>query len=315
MLKACSESIFLFNAKVYKQIDGLAMGSPLAPLLANWFVAKIENDVLQNPTIQQPKFYRRYVDDIFAVFHCNKDKEIFFEHLNGAHKNLTFTMEEVSTSKNSLPFLDVEISISDNEYFETTIYRKPTNTNVLINFQAMAPKKWKSALLKCFLNRAHKICSTKELIHNEVNNIRRIFKSNGYPEEFVDTTIAAYAKKLDDTTNETNNEAVSKVNAEEKKAYMVLPYVGKCSHKLHHRIRREVGQHGLEILPAFRTTKVQSYFSLKTMTPPLFRKDVVYKFECPCDKGAQYIGETERQLFMRVKDRCTTSTKASVKTA
>ncbi|MEL6805942.1 MAG: hypothetical protein AAFO91_19435, partial [Bacteroidota bacterium] len=34
MLKVCSQSIFLFNEKVFKQIDGVAMGSPLAPLLA-----------------------------------------------------------------------------------------------------------------------------------------------------------------------------------------------------------------------------------------------------------------------------------------
>ena len=78
MLKACSESIFLFNKKVYKQIDGLAMGSPLAPILANWFVANIEDQILRNPSISQPKFYRRYVDDIFAVFECVQDKNNFF---------------------------------------------------------------------------------------------------------------------------------------------------------------------------------------------------------------------------------------------
>ena len=35
ILNLCSQSVFLYNNKVYKQIDGVAMGSPLAPLLAN----------------------------------------------------------------------------------------------------------------------------------------------------------------------------------------------------------------------------------------------------------------------------------------
>ena len=47
ILQLCSQSIFLYDEKVYKQIDGVAMGSPLAPILANWFVASKENYQLQ----------------------------------------------------------------------------------------------------------------------------------------------------------------------------------------------------------------------------------------------------------------------------
>ena len=34
---------FLFDGKVYDQIDGVAMGSPLAPVLANLFLGHYEN--------------------------------------------------------------------------------------------------------------------------------------------------------------------------------------------------------------------------------------------------------------------------------
>ena len=106
------------------------MGSPLASILANWFVAKVENDILDNPNIKQPKFYRRYVDDIFAIFESEEDKNIFYGHLNRAHKNLRFTMENMDNSSKSLPFLDINVRITDLNEFETTVYRKPTNTNV-----------------------------------------------------------------------------------------------------------------------------------------------------------------------------------------
>ena len=65
ILKTCSQSIFCFNNQVFKQIDGLSMGSPLAPLLANWFVSKLETNLLNEI---QPKMYTRYVDDIFTIF-------------------------------------------------------------------------------------------------------------------------------------------------------------------------------------------------------------------------------------------------------
>ena len=37
-LFATSHSHFIFNSKFYNQIDGVAMGSPLAPVLANIFM-------------------------------------------------------------------------------------------------------------------------------------------------------------------------------------------------------------------------------------------------------------------------------------
>ena len=92
---------------------------------------------------------------------------------------------------------------------------------------------------------------------------------------------------------------------------MVLPYVGRCSLKLHRRIKHEMQNYGVIIMPAYRTTKVGSYFSLKSKIPPLFKSDVVYQFICPCDKGTQYVGETERQLFKRLEEHTATSNTAS----
>ena len=40
---ATSQAHFLFNGKVFDQIDGVAMGSPLAPVLANLFLGRHEN--------------------------------------------------------------------------------------------------------------------------------------------------------------------------------------------------------------------------------------------------------------------------------
>ena len=65
---ATGETNFMFNGKIYDQIDGVAMGSPLTPILANIFIRRFEENAIQNYTGQMPSLYRRYVDDSFLIF-------------------------------------------------------------------------------------------------------------------------------------------------------------------------------------------------------------------------------------------------------
>ena len=51
-LFATSQTHFIFNSKFYKQIDGVAMGSPLAPVLADIFMAFYESKNLRAQTFR-----------------------------------------------------------------------------------------------------------------------------------------------------------------------------------------------------------------------------------------------------------------------
>ena len=77
----------MYKDALYKQVDGVAMGSPLGPSLANFFLGHIE----QNKLFQNNDFYLivylRYVDDILAVFEEGSTYHKFFELLNKQHPN------------------------------------------------------------------------------------------------------------------------------------------------------------------------------------------------------------------------------------
>ena len=312
ILKTCSKSIFVYNDKLYMQTDGVAMGSPLAPLLADWFVAKIENKILSDPDITcRPKFFRRYVDDIFTTFESTADRDEFFRILNNSHSNLKFTME---TTSDVLPFLDVGVSI-DKDVFHTQVYRKPTNTHVIMNYHSEAPLKWKRALIRTLLMRAHRISSCLELFLTEVETIKCILQKNSYPTAFIEKNVNEFFNRraINIATFEraTRKTATTQKSNDLKEAFLTIPYLGRSSIKLQRQIYNQMLKHHISIRTAYTTVKVSSYFGLKSKCSDLFKSNVVYQFTCSGDQSTSYIGESQRHLYKRILEHTEKSTSAS----
>ena len=90
----------MFNDVYYKQVDGVAMGSPLGPTLANFFLVYYESKWLQNcPKQFKPQFYGRYLDDIFVMLKKRDHVKKFLRYINSRHRNIKFTCEEEKYSK------------------------------------------------------------------------------------------------------------------------------------------------------------------------------------------------------------------------
>ena len=43
----CKKTAFVFDNEIYKQIDGVSMGSPLAPVLVNIIITKLEGTIIK----------------------------------------------------------------------------------------------------------------------------------------------------------------------------------------------------------------------------------------------------------------------------
>ena len=76
--------------------------------------------------------------------------------------------------------------------YDTCIWRKPTNTRLLLIYKANCPKPLESDLIKCFLHRTKNICDTCELYLQELNQLRVIIQKNGYPSLFITDTIKKF---------------------------------------------------------------------------------------------------------------------------
>ena len=114
---ATQENVFMFNGKFYKQINGVAMGSPLGPILSNIFLCHHEKLWLEEcPSSFKPRMYTRYVDDIFLLFSDLQHLDLFKNFMNTRHTNIKFTSEV--EKDNQLAFLDVNIT-KHNRAFKT----------------------------------------------------------------------------------------------------------------------------------------------------------------------------------------------------
>ena len=294
LLHLCTEGMFLYNGHLYQQIDGVAMGSPLGPTLANWFLGSIEKRIFNLSSVNCfPKFYVRYVDDVFAVFNCDTDRDQFFDLLNKQHSNLRFTVE---LADGTLPFLDVEIDVQGDNV-STWVYRKSTYTEVLLSFNAIAPLQWKRSLISCLLHRASVVCSSDYLFQCEVGKLKTMFLKNNYPLRFFNNVLSSFMRSHSQSLHELPDES----EVSETEVYLRIPYMGSPSLQFGKRVQRLLhDKFDIPVKIAFYTFKVGDYFVLKDKVPLLFRSNLVYSFSCPCDRVTSYMGMTTRQLFVRI---------------
>ena len=187
---ATSSVEFIFNNTTHRQIDGVAMGLPLGPVLANILVGYQEVKLFDNTN--KPLTYFRYVDDTFAVFDNEDDCNNFFIHLNFLHPFLRFTQEKESNF--SLAIFDVLVERQDSK-FVTSVYRNPTVTGQYQRWNSFSPTKGKTNLISSLVHRIFMICSKKKL-EPELNKIRLILINNGYPEHVIVLTVKGKLKQL-----------------------------------------------------------------------------------------------------------------------
>ena len=122
-----NETCFEFEGKIYQQKEGLSMGNPLSPFLANLYMSFFETHITETfPWLF--KFWVRYVDDILAIVN-EKHVEDALKLLNLQEKSIKFTMD--MEKDNMLPYLDLKL-IRNNNSISFGIYRKDTNTDSYI---------------------------------------------------------------------------------------------------------------------------------------------------------------------------------------
>ena len=92
-------------------------------------------------------------------------------------------------------FLMLKLVIK-NAKFVTSVYRKPTFSGILMNYESFIPTYQKRGLLHTLLNRSFTICCDFKTFHFEIDYLKTILMKNNYPLNFIDLYIKSFLNKL-----------------------------------------------------------------------------------------------------------------------
>ena len=195
LLNLClTSTYFQYNGKHYRQLHGTAMGSLVSVVVAEIVMQNIEEQALATYKQTVP-LWLRYVDDTFTAVH--KDEiDIFHEHLNRQNADIQFTREVEENGK--IPFLDCLVSRHDNK-LQTTIYRKPTHTDRLLDQSSYNPTCHKATTIQTLTRRAQLVCDSTDSLTDESKCLDNVFSKNNYNPDFAKCNV--YKNNEPNTTN------------------------------------------------------------------------------------------------------------------
>ena len=250
------------------------------------------------------------VDDTFTFI---KDGEIgaVQEALNSFHADINFTYE--TEINNTLSFLDVSVTRKPDGTFDTTVYRKKTDSSIYISWNAFATRSWKIGTLKGLFRRAFLVCSTDTALKKEIQYLKGVFtKTNGYPSKVVHNILEEVRRKWVETAQTAQsvappNEQIGDAKPLESTPYICLPYKGLQGEKVVRELRKNLRS----ILPdkvkprfIYKGTKLGSFFAIKDKVERIHQTNLIYGY-IPVDQISLkegYIGQTKVRFGKRTEE-------------
>ena len=159
--------------------------------MANTFMCSIEEKLAHENKL--PNFYRRYVDDTFALVPDLTAATDFLSVLND-DPAIQFTIE--TAVNNSLPFVGTVITKTDN-HLNTSVYRKKTNKGLLLHYQSHVDNRYKRSLIRTMLDRAKRLSSSPDLFSKECYDLRKMFLKLKYPAKLIDSIFMRFHASQD----------------------------------------------------------------------------------------------------------------------
>ena len=266
--------LFFFYNALYNQINGVGMGNPLGPTLANAFLCHHEIKWLDNcPSDFKSIFYRRYVDDTFILFRDPSHVAKFLDYLNSQHSCIKFTVDiEDDTHLN---FLDVDITKTENS-FQTFVFRKSNFSGLGLQFDSSIPHHFRTNIISCLIDRAFKICSTELAFTLELKSLKQFFVGNNYPIIFIDK---CFKKNI----NFIYNGKTSCATVPKNPINIKLPFLGPQTYIAKRKLSPLITKFYPHVSIRFIITPsvtIKNFFSFKDKLPISLVSSVIYKYSC-----------------------------------
>ena len=106
--------------------------------------------------------WKRFVDDTFVVIKA-AHKQNTLDHIHSVDHHIQFTSEDPRPD-GSMPFLDILITPGEDGSLSTTVYRKPTHTDLYMQWDSHHTISSKYSVIGTLHHRAKTICSSPQFL-------------------------------------------------------------------------------------------------------------------------------------------------------
>ena len=158
------------------------MGTKMGPSYANLFVGFIEQQFFDKFDGTKPELYRRYIDDCFGATSCSRQElDYFITSVNSFHPAYKYTWVVCECS---IPFLDINVSISGNR-LSTGVHYKPTDSHSYLLHSSSHPAHIKNSIPYSQFLRLRRLCSDDTDFSEKAEEMCQFFKARGYPDPVI----------------------------------------------------------------------------------------------------------------------------------
>ena len=153
------------------------MGSRMGPNYACLFVGYVEQQIREQYTGFIPQLHKRYINDIVGAASCRRDElDDFINFVSNVHPVLQFTSTITETE---LPFLDINLRISEDR-IQTSAFYKKTDTHNYLHFSSFHPDHCKRAIPYSQFLRLRRFCSDDDDFLIKSREMMTFFTQRGY---------------------------------------------------------------------------------------------------------------------------------------
>ncbi|KAK7114567.1 hypothetical protein V1264_000611 [Littorina saxatilis] len=159
------------------------MGTKMGPNYACLFVGHLEEQIFLAYNGPLPTLFKRFIDDCLGIAVCCKEDLLnFIKFVGEFNPAIKFTHE---ISESTLPFLDIQISITDSRSLETTVHYKATDSHSYLTFTSSHPRATRESIPYSQFLRLRRLCSTEEEFDQQAQRMVSFMKNRGYPDNIV----------------------------------------------------------------------------------------------------------------------------------
>ena len=281
-------AFFQYEGRIYEQIFGVPMGSPLSSVVSDIVMEKLERKNINK--LQQKNVtlhvYKRYVDDCFVVGR-EEDIDTVVDTFNSTYSSLQFTVEREKDA--SLRFLDLTLTRTGRKIGKRWFPKQETGR--YLDYISESPRCHKRNTAIALFDRALMLTDADGRPES-IRIAKNILRANNYPTWFI-------TRILKERVHLMYNSLERERNRDERGGtYASVAYIPHLSEKVGKALRKH------DIVAAYKPNdKIKNtvFSKLKDKIPLMQQTNVVYSVPCGACDDRMYIGQTSQKLERRLK--------------